>query len=160
MVVVSIADSFQYSDSQEILTIRARLDDGNPLPMYIVYNPDTQEFYIDGQMARNMGIDEVVVVLEAEDTAGNSVVTRFRIQVDAEDVELEGSETAFPQAEDVGAEEASEAAAATEESDNVESDQDFAKENLNKQVLRAGEFGYQQEKMELKTLLEKIFSRG
>ncbi len=197
MIVVSIADNFQHTNPLETLTINARLADGSPLPGYIVFDQDNREFFIDGEMARALGINELEVIVEAEDSEGNSVVTRFRVMVDAAEIELEGETDAAAEGDETVMEDTE---AAAEGEDNIESDQDlaltseweslelvaqgdaelqdllaalaesdaemddelrdFAKENLNNQVLRAGEFGYQQEKMELKTLLEKIFSRG
>jgi hypothetical protein len=47
-----------------------------------------------------------------------------------------------------------EALTKAEESEPTE---DLGKESLNEQVLRAGEFGYQQDKLKLTKLLEKLF---
>ncbi|PCJ40589.1 MAG: hypothetical protein COA71_10105, partial [SAR86 cluster bacterium] len=195
MIVFSIVDNFQHTDPMETLTITATLEDGSPLPNYILFDQENREFIIDADMARILGIDEVVIVVEAEDSKGNSVSSRFRVQVDSAEVEIDESEV------DADAETVMESAEPGSESeDNAPLDQelaltsewkslelvaqgdaelldllnsltnqdgeldqelkDFAKENLNDQILRAGEFGYQQEKLELKTLLEKIFSRG
>ena len=190
----SVAENFQHSNANETLTIRARLEDGSPLPNYVFFDEENREFVIDADMAKLLGIDELIIVVEAEDESGNSVSSKFKVVIDSAEVVIEegqqeSSETVMEPAEQDAEDEDNapldQELALTSEWESLEliaqgdaelldllnsltnADgemdeelKDFAKENLNKQILRAGEFGYQQEKLELKTLLEKIFSRG
>ena len=168
----SIGDTF-ISTLGDSLRLIAQLEDGSDLPEYITFDAENEEFIIDGAKARELGIEEVTVRVVAVDSEGNTSSDSFLIEfepnedgsvdatVDGEEVpgiamitgdvlsdeQLEAEFAAFLSA--MTADEA-----VTEDGEVAE---EAGKESLSSQIARAGEFGYQQDKMELNRILEKLF---
>ena len=162
----SIEDAFEHIDPDERLEITVELEDGRELPDYIIFDSENSEFVIDATQAQSLGVNEVVVKVTATDSEGNSVSSTFVVNFEeGADDATEQQSTMLLDMENVPVRDQFEAeflqfltgSGVGPDEGQVLADGDFGKEDLNSQIRRAGEFGYQQEKIQLKSLLKSIF---
>jgi hypothetical protein len=76
------ANTFEHTDPEQTVSVEATLEDGSPLPEYVVFDPDTMTFEVNGAEAMAAGEEQIVVLLVGKDTAGNSASGVFVINVD------------------------------------------------------------------------------
>jgi hypothetical protein len=172
----SIADTF-ISTLGDNLKIFAQMEDGSDLPEYIVFDEKSEEFIINGELANELGIESVVIRVLAIDSYGNSSSDSFLIEFEPEivqddaavqaDVDPVASRTEVPgvsyqimSLDGANFEQIFAKLLETMSSDvdvDESEEENQTKEDLNSQIARAGEFGYQQDKLELSELLKKIF---
>ena len=169
----SIVDAFEHIDPNVVLKLIAGLENGEALPDFVIFDEDTREFIIDADEAISLGVAEVTVKVIAVDDLGNQASSIFVIkfgetqkdgQAEAQSAVEDASALLIHSLESLPLRSEYEADfqqmidSMTGSRDPEEQQKDFGKESLNEQVLRAGEFGYQQEKLNLTKLLEKLFS--
>jgi large repetitive protein len=188
VITYSIDGAFNHSNPQELLNIIVELEDGSPLPDFITFNESTGEFFIDADQARAAGVVDVTIKVTASDSAGNTISDTFSIVVETlpegdgldSDHDQAGSDGGYMSQGDTAVSvmiESREAPAwmnalemnqqgSVAGSDVMESlDNQFeaastGKMSLKDQVMRAGELGYQQEKLKFSMLLNELFKKG
>ena len=173
----SIAGTF-ISTLGDNLQLIAQMEDGSDLPEYIVFDEASEEFIIDGELAKKLGVESVIIQVVATDSDGNSTRDSFLVKFEPEivqdaaavqgKVEPVASSTEVPgvsyQITSLDAADFEQVFAGLLEAMSTDGEVDETeeknqtKEDLNSQIARAGEFGYQQDKLELSELLQKIFS--
>ncbi len=177
----SILESFRHTDPGAVLKLSAFLTSGEALPDFVEFDAENGEFIIDADKAKELGIDEIAVRVDAEDDKGNQVTATFVIhfsetEAKSQDAqESEENEVDDQEGEDEltnslllkGLEsvvlrsdydaDLVEFMKSINENDQSSENADFGKVSLRDQILRAGEFGYQQQKLQLQQLLDKLF---
>jgi hypothetical protein len=113
------ANTFVHSDPEMSVVVEAMLEDGEPLPTYVKFDPETMTFEIDGDAAFAAGDDRIVILLIGKDTQGNSASTIFVISVqepeDSTEITDETGELLIPDGEAAAAEGDGEAETSEEE---------------------------------------------
>jgi hypothetical protein len=176
IVRYSIADTF-ISTLGDSLKIVAQMEDGSDLPEYIVFDEKSEEFIINGELANELGIESVVIQVLAIDSDGNSSSDSFLIEFEpgivqddaavqseldpvASRIEVPGVSYQIMSLDGADFEQIFAQLLETMSSDvdvDESEEENQTKEDLNSQIARAGEFGFQQDKLELSELLKKIF---
>ncbi|MDA0789158.1 MAG: Ig-like domain-containing protein [Proteobacteria bacterium] len=168
----SIADAFDHAESPDLLTFVVECDDPG-WESFISFDEKKREFLIDADAAAELGItgEGVTVTVTASDGEGHSVSSSFEIRFDdlaeGEQAEEESSDEQAVRAlidalGDIPSREQYEAEfldllQSMTEADPADTNGQMGKESLNSQIKRAGEFGYLQEKIQLKNILKSIF---
>jgi hypothetical protein len=135
-------DTFQHSNPEEILSYLVVLEDGTDLPGFVEFDAAQGRLIVDADAARDAGIDSISVRVTAIDSEGNQATSNFTINFSEEPVEaidLSGDQ------------------AAVKIDQAVENQIDPGKASLAKQVQRAGEFGYQQDKQHISSIISALF---
>ena len=86
------SNTFEHLDPEARLIVEATLDDGSPLPEFVVFDPDSMTFEVDGVAAAAAGFDQVVVLITARDEAGNTANGMFVIEIVAPETAKKGAE--------------------------------------------------------------------
>ncbi len=100
IVRYSVGDGkFQHSDPSESLIYQASLIDGSSLPSYVEFNSENAVFLINADLARQSGVDSILIKVMASDSKGNESNASFQINFsenvsveEDDDIEVIGSE--------------------------------------------------------------------
>ena len=79
--IVLPSNTFVHTDPVALIRVEASLVDGSDLPEYIIFDPDTLSFEVDGEAAAAAGADEITILLTGRDAAGNSAFGVFVINL-------------------------------------------------------------------------------
>ena len=79
--IVLPSNTFVHTDPVALIRVEASLVDGSDLPEYIIFDPDTLSFEVDGEAAAAAGTDEITILLTGRDAAGNSAFGVFVINL-------------------------------------------------------------------------------
>ena len=88
--IVLPSNTFVHVDPGTLIRVEASLEDGSDLPGYVIFDPDTLSFEVDGEAAAAAGVGELTVLLTGRDAAGNSdfgvfVINLRDVEEDTED---------------------------------------------------------------------------
>ena len=88
--IVLPSNTFVHVDPGTLIRVEASLEDGSDLPGYVIFDPDTLSFEVDGEAAAAAGVGEITVLLTGRDAAGNSdfgvfVINLRDVEEDTED---------------------------------------------------------------------------
>ncbi|MEE4192394.1 MAG: Ig-like domain-containing protein [Halieaceae bacterium] len=114
------SNTFEHSDPEETIYVEATLQDGGSLPEFVIFDPDTMTFEVDGAAAAEAGQTEISVLLVGRDDAGNSASGVFVISVGSLVEETAGTDALLPNEGDATSGDVQGAAVEIDEASNEE----------------------------------------